>query len=449
MSRVSLLACVCMLVVGSSAVSAQPSPAPPEPAALDQVAPSDPASPAGAGAERLRVYLDCDCFETYLRDEIDWVDFVRQPQDADVHLISTTQSTGGGGRQTVLRFVGAGRFAGQDFQLRALSLPADTENRERELVFQTVVVGLLNYIGREGLPEGLELEVRQALAQTAAEVPADDPWNLWVFEIGADASVDAEESNQERRWRINATADRVTEDWKVAFGVSADQQHEKFDLDDDDPFEVTQRERSLDWFVARSLGPHWSVGLDGRVESSTFGNTRFSAQLAPAVEFSIFPYEQYATRQFRIQYELGAEHAKYEEVTLFGKLRETLLRQELSATLDQRQPWGSLEVGAEWSQYLHDRTKYRIEVDGELSFRIARGFEIEVEGSASRIRDQLSLPRRDATPEEILLRLRELQSGYELRFAVGLSYSFGSIFNNVVNPRFGNGGGGGGGGGGF
>jgi hypothetical protein len=435
------------IAVGGRPAAAQQAPAPSPAVEAPQVPPEDAA--AGAPSDRLRVYLeDCDCFQTYLRDEIDWVDFVRQPQDADVHLLSSTQSTGGGGRQTVLRFIGVGRFNGQDFDLRALSLPADTENRVREIVFQTVVVGLLNYLGREGLPEGFVLGVRHEEAEGAVQAPADDPWNLWVFEIGADVSVSAEESNQERQWQVDASADRVTEAWKIALGISADQQNETFDLDEEDPFEVTQRERSLDWFVARSLGPHWSVGLDGRVESSTFGNTRFSAQLAPAVEYSVFPYEQYATRQFRIQYELGAEHAKYEEITLFGKLRETLARQELSATLDQRQPWGSLQVRAEWSQYLHDRTKYRIEVDGELSFRIARGFEVEVEGSASRIRDQLSLPRRDATPEEILLRLRELQSGYDLQFEVGLSYSFGSIFNNVVNPRFGNGGGGGGGGGG-
>lgn len=48
-----------------------------------------------------------------------------------------------------------------------------------------------------------------------------------------------------------------------------------------------------------------------------------------------------------------------------------------------------------------------------------------------------SLPRRDATPEEVLLRVRELQSGHEVRLQVGLSYTFGSIFNNIVNPRFG------------
>ena len=59
------------------------------------------------------------------------------------------------------------------------------------------------------------------------------------------------------------------------------------------------------------------------------------------------------------------------------------------------------------------------------------------EVNASRIRDQLSLPARGATPEEVLLRLRQLQSGYEYGVSFSLTYTFGSIFSSVVNPRFG------------
>ena len=113
----------------------------------------------------------------------------------------------------------------------------------------------------------------------------------------------------------------------------------------------------------------------------------------------------------------------------------------MSVTFEQRQPWGTLDTRFEFSQYLHDAALYRLEVDGELSLRITRGLEVELDGSASRIRDQISLPRRDATPEEVLLRLRELRSGYDVRFSFGLSYRFGSLFNNIVNPRFGGNGG--------
>ncbi len=387
---------------------------------------------------RLRVYLDCDsCFSEYLRNEIGWVDFVRQPQDADVHLLGSSRGTGGGGQEYALRFVGAGRFQGTDTHLRAVTMTGDPEEVRRAAVLQTVVVGLLRYLAHDGLPAQVDVTVRARAASEADDVPARDRWNLWVFSVRGGGSFEAEESSRETRWTARATADRVTDRWKISFGASIDERSERFNLDEDDPFEVTRGNREVEGFVARSLGPHWSLGLAGRVDASDFGNTRFSSSLSPAIEFSVFPYRDYATRQLVFQYEVGVDHVRYNEITLFDKVRETLWRHEASASFDQRQRWGSIEAGLEWSQYLHDVTKYRLEADTEVSVRILRGLSVNVEGSVSRIRDQISLPRRNATPQEVLLRLRELQSGYEVRFSFSLTYTFGSLFNNVVNPRFG------------
>lgn len=393
---------------------------------------------ASGDVRRLRVYLDCfQCFADYLRDQINWVDFVRQPQDADVVLLSSTRGTGGGGTEYLLRFVGSGRFKGTDKELRAVSMTGDPEDVRRGGVLDAVMVGLLSYMAMDGLPEGFDVSVRPRTATAADAPPARDPWNLWVFSVRGNVSLEAEESTREFRWSGNVSADRVTDRWKIAFGANINETTERFDLDDDEPFEVTRGNREVDGFVARSLGPHWSFGVDAGVNASDFGNTELSARFAPAVEYSIFPYQEYASRQLLVQYEAGIQYARYKEITVFDKTRETLWGHELSMSFDSRQPWGSVELGAEWSQYFHDFSLYRLEVDGEVDFRITRGLSLSVDGAASRIRDQISLPRRGATPEEVLLRLRQLQSGYEVRFSVGLTYSFGSLFNNVVNPRFG------------
>jgi hypothetical protein len=397
---------------------------------------------------RLRVYPDCqNCFADYLRNEIRWVDFVRQPQDAEVQILSSSRETGGGGIEVTLRFVGLGRFAGVEHELRSVTPPGEPEDVRRRGVLRAVTVGLLNYIARDGLPAGLSLDV-ESDDEEASRQATRDPWNFWVFSVGADLQYEAEETNRESSWEFEATADRVTDNWKISFGTSIQEEKERFDLDEDDPREFTRQERRFDWFVAKSLGPHWSFGIEGDTQSSTFENISFLVGAAPAIEFNVFPYEQYATRQLRLGYAVGVQHSRYNEETLLGLFRETRPYHEFAITLDQRQPWGTLQSSVEWSQYLHDLSKTRLEVNGELSFRITRGLSVEFEGSASRIRDQLSLPRRGADPEEILLRLRELQSGYEVSLNVGFSYSFGSIFNNIVNPRFGGGGGGVGGGGG-
>jgi hypothetical protein len=392
------------------------------------------ATPAQTPTGRLRVYLDCNgCFPDYLRTEIKWVDFVRQREEADVHLIGNSEDTGGGGREVTLRFVGVARFQGVDHELRALSAAGDTEDMRRRGVLQAATVGFLGYAARQGLPADLTVSVRAAAAAPAGK----DRWNLWVFSMSGASAVDAEETNRQWSWDARTTADRVTDRWKISFGARIEHETERFNLDEDEPLEVTRRERQLNWFAARSLGEHWSVGLDGGLQSSTFGNTTFLARTAPAIEFNVYPYSQYASRQLRLQYAIGPVYARYGEITLFGRLHETLGRHLASLTLDQRQPWGTIEVGAEWSQYLHDGSKYRLEVQSDLALRLARGLSLRVEGSASRVRDQLALPRRNASPEEILLRLRELQSGYEVGLEIGLTYSFGSIFNNIVNPRFG------------
>jgi hypothetical protein len=189
--------------------------------------------------------------------------------------------------------------------------------------------------------------------------------------------------------------------------------------------------------VVNGLGEHWSIGASGDVESSTFDNVKLSVAAAPAVEFSVFPYASYTRRQLRAIYAIGAERNLYYETTLFGKMEETLPAHELSLAYEQREPWGSLQARTEWSQYLHELDKTRLEVEGELSVRLARGLTVAAEINASRIRDQLAIPARGATPEEVLLRIRRIQSGYEYRVGVSVTYTFGSIFSAVVNPRFG------------
>ncbi len=53
------------------------------------------------------------------------------------------------------------------------------------------------------------------------------------------------------------------------------------------------------------------------------------------------------------------------------------------------------------------------------------------------VRKAMAQPKEDASFEDILLRLKQLQTNYSYSLSLGLSYSFGSIYSNVVNPRFG------------
>ena len=132
----------------------------------------------------------------------------------------------------------------------------------RRAVLRTVTVGLLNFMARDGLPASLTLEV-ESEGEEAARQPTRDPWNFWVFSVGADAQYEEEESSLQTNWELEATADRVTDDWKISFGASIQEERERFDLDEDEPREFISRERRFDWFLAKSLGSHWSSASKG------------------------------------------------------------------------------------------------------------------------------------------------------------------------------------------
>jgi hypothetical protein len=394
---------------------------------------------AGANAARLKVFLDCttfDCHTDYLREEIEFVEYVRDRSDADVHILITGAETGARGREYTLAFIGQGRFDARKRTLTVTSSASDSEDRVRRALASAVTVGLLDFVAAESVPDALEVTAELTGGLSAAG-PSADPWDRWIVSLNGNFSLDAEESQREREWGLSIGADRITPEWKLTFGGHFDQSTEEFDLDEDEPLSVERRNRAFNWLTVRSLGEHWSVGATGELRSSTFDNTALDVVAAPAIEWNFFPYSMYTRRQLRALYGLGLVHKRYYEETLYFKLEETRARQDLSVTYEQREPWGTLEGRAEWRNYFPGFDTHRVSVEAEADVRLARGLSLNLEASASRIRDQLSLPRREATPEEVLLRLRQLQSGFETRVEIGIQYQFGSQFAAIVNPRFG------------
>lgn len=391
----------------------------------------------GPGAVPLKAFLDCQrCFQEFLRAEVTFVDYVRERSEADVHVLISTVETGSGGREYTMAFIGLQALAGREHTLRTVTASTDSDDTIRRQLANALRLGLLTQVAAERVPSHLGISV-ELEPSGSAPTRQHDKWNHWVFSVRGAASFEGEESSRQTQLGASVSADRITPTWKVTLGADVDHETEEFDLDEDDPVKVSRRERDLDWLVARALGEHWSVGGIGEVSSSTFDNITLSVAAAPAVEYNVFPYSAYTRRQLRALYAIGLEGRRYREPTLFGKTSETLPTHALSLTFEQRERWGSLEARTEWSQFLHDPDKSRFEVDAEVALRVTRGLSVGMELSASRIRDQLSLPARGASPEEVLLRIRRLRTGYEYNVGVSVTYAFGSIFSSVINPRFG------------
>ena len=155
------------------------------------------------------------------------------------------------------------------------------------------------------------------------------------------------------------------------------------------------------------------------------------------LEFNIFPYSQSTRREFRLTYNIGYQNIHYDQETIYDKIKEQLFKEELSATLEIKEKWGSISTTLSGSHYLHDFDKNYLRLSGHLSLRLLEGFSVNLGGGVSMIHDQLSLVKGDLSQQDVLLHRRQLETQYNFHGNVGLRYSFGSIYSNVVNPRFG------------
>ena len=385
----------------------------------------------------LRVFLDCDrsCDFDYFRQEVPVVDWVRDRQVADVHVLVTRQGTGGGGTEFQLLYLGRADLEGRTDTLTFVSRQAATEDEERAGLVRTFRVGLARYLALAGLAELVDLAVLETDEDMGPTVPTDDPWNLWVFRASVSGEVEGESRTSSRSWNGSLSAGRTTRDLKTDINIFSRYESDEFELDEDSTLTSVERFHSIRATAVWSLTPHWSVGGQTRFLSSTSQNTDFSVTAGPALEYSVYPYDEATRRQITALYQVGVRHLRYDEETLFGFLRETRPEHSLVLSADFQQPWGELFLSLEGSHYLDDIEVHRVEFRSNLEFRIVQGLNLNIRGNVARIKDQIYVAGGDIPPEDILLERTELGTDFEYSVDVGLSFTFGSVFNNVVNPR--------------
>ena len=405
----------------------------------------EPPSGNGNGG-RPSVFFDCRgwrCNANYFRTELPWVNWVRLREDADVHLIVTSQATGAGGREYQLDFIGA-EFDDYEEQLRYRTLPTDTEREVLDGIAYTLGVGLLHFASVAGFEPPAEISPAShggvdPGARVVAEGEVDDPWNFWVFRLGGRAELDGEETRRTKRVNGSFSASRVTPTWKMNFRSNVNFNRREIDLADDNAF-IDQR---TDWgfrhLVAYSLAQHWSVGVQGEVSRTTRFNQDFRAEFTPAVEYSFFPYEEATRRALTAFYKIGPAHRRYIERTVYDRDRETRWEQSLEIELSQRQPWGDASVRILASHFLHDTGLYNMSLRGDVDYRVTRGLNFSAEGNISWVNDQIYLSGEGVTDAEALLNLQQRGQNFNYGIEIGFSFQFGSIYNNVVNNRFGGG----------
>ncbi|MDH5468164.1 MAG: hypothetical protein OEY25_12170 [Candidatus Aminicenantes bacterium] len=377
--------------------------------------------------------MDCyQCDHDYIRTEIPFVNYVRDRKEADIHLLITTQRTGAGGMEYTMAFIGLQDFIEIQDTLKYVSQSTDTRDDVRKGMVRVIKLGLIPFINKTPIADYITVLCEEKVQPTAVE----DKWNFWVFYIGFSGSVSGESQRRSFSLRGNLSASRVTPESKLRIGVSGNFNESKYTYEEE-TFSSYSDSKSFSTMYVKSLSEHWSIGAWFTAYSSTYNNIDLSLSPSPAIEYNLFPYSQSTRRQLRFVYRIGYSFRCYMEETIYDKTKENLLSESLSITFEVREPWGDASTTIVGSHYFHDLSNNRLQLYGHLSLRLTKGLSLSMGGGFSAIHDQLALRKGERTLDEILLRRSELATDFDYNASIGFSYTFGSVYSNVVNPRFG------------
>lgn len=414
-----------------------------------------PLAPPGAApppSALLRLFFDCrtaGCGDLdYFRREVPWADWVRDPVDSDVHVLVTAEGMGGGGRRLRIHFrrMEEGLLPAE-LELAADESPDETLDGTRALLAGHLRVGLSVFVREPGALRVVPLGGIPGVGRSTPPPGPDpsgagrDPWDHWVFGVRGTGLFTGEDRVRTRSWGAALTANRTTPLWKWSLAASRSTNASAYRLSS-----TTVTSRREDWNVqglaVLSSSGRRSYGVRVGMGGSTYLNERLRWNVSPGIEWNLFPWSESSRRILTLQAVAHLRHFRYESITLFGKEQETRIAPGLHGALELIRGWGRASVTVDHSWYADAPERDQTALGVSIESRIARGFSVYLTGRYGRVRDQLNIPREDASDAEVLLQQRQLGTNDRYLATVGLSYRFGSIFNNVVNPRFGGGPGG-------
>jgi hypothetical protein len=380
-----------------------------------------------------RVFLDCVfCDKKYLKTEITFVNYVRERKEAQVHILVRSEPTGSGGTKYTVCFMGQQEFADLDNEIEYITKSNVTEEETRTGFARVLKMGLMPYVARTPLANHINVSYEVPSVPTSVE----DRWKSWVFAIEVSGWMNGQQQSRNFNSFGNVSASRITTEYKISLSAHGNYSEDYFEIGDEKITSVSEG-GGFHGNNVFSLTEHWSAGGMAYVGSNTYSNARLAVSTGPSIEYNIFPYSESTKRLLLCNYSASVCYNDYFEETIYGKMSEQLTRESLSISYSTTQTWGSISASLSGSHYFHDFSKNRFTLSASPSLRLFKGFSLTLNGWWSMIHNQLSLPADGATGEEVLLRRKELATQFRFWAHVSVSYTFGSIYSNVVNPRMG------------
>lgn len=361
-------------------------------------------------AHALNVYMPAS---DHIKREIPYINYVRDRKDADVYIITTSQNTGSGGSKYTYYITGQYEFSGMTDTITFESNPDETTAMIREKQVSTLKMSLMRYVARTPLSQYIDINFNQLLSETVVT----DKWDSWIFRINIEGNLRKSGNVSETAANGNLNINRTTSALK--FNLNLDYYYEKNIYDYGfDIIKSKNKIKSLDGIIVKSISDHISIGGVFAIGASTFANEALAIVAMPAIEFDLFPYSQSDRRQFRFLYKAGYRYLKYEETTIFGETKDKYWLHILTGDFEMIEKWGAAYFDLSYSNPFDDWSNNSLSFGAAANIRVFKGLFFTVSGRAIYYQESLFD-----------------EWNYDTSF--GLSYTFGSIYNNVVNPRFG------------
>jgi hypothetical protein len=319
------------------------------------VAPATAPDTSQAGA--VRVFLDCQssrCDYDFFRDQMRWVNFVRDRLVSDVLLLVTSLRTGSGGSEYTISAIGQTANRGRADTAVVFVAPNDADDVVRRQLARTFSLLLAPYAARTPLASRLTLNYAAPTTAAASPKSVQDPWNFWVYRV----SVNGFGNGEKRQSFVNGfstiSANRVTQSLKMNLSANLGYDQSRFELGDGKTFTNIQRNYGGNALLVKSISDHLSAGITASSQFSDYNNYDLNLRVTPAVEYNLVPYKDFTRRQLTAFYAIGLASMRYQEVTIYERTAETRPVHNLTVAWNARQPWGSVNMSLYGSQYLHD-----------------------------------------------------------------------------------------------
>ena len=385
--------------------------------------------------ELSKLFIKCErCDSSFLKKEINYVDHVREQGLADIQLFIYRNRNANNGNRYTLDYIGTNKFSDNKISLTLDTNPKMTRDEIRNSLKRKIELGLIHYLMKTDIADNILISIDSQISNVNSNESSSDKWKNWVFQTAGEANFENETSRKQSNFEIQFEADKVTDKIKLQIDLDFEKSNNRYENDDN--IFVSKRNRNgLRIKSVWSINDKWSAGFNAGLGGDTYQNINFRHWVQPAIEYSFFPYNEFVRREMVINYGIGYGYRNYIEETIYDKFEEYVYVHQIGFETRFRQPWGEIYARLSGKSFLQDPSKNSMRLNSWFSIRIFEGLSFRIGGEIELIRDQISLPKGNASIEDLLLQQKEIATDFRSEFRVGLSYTFGSAFNNYLNSR--------------